>query len=389
MRGFNSLILSLSVSVVKREFRMNYLAYLPYLIRCSVEHSIWNTLSLKLRLMYAMHRVYEAFINCIPFRQHIKHAAPKFSEFNFSLFGKMKMENFKWENSLKFIWWKGNFCAKCQLWMHDACETCVWKLALRTNRGKFINNLQRFVFDTEQMHAHSAPNVCVHSIVVVYLPFKYSHQIHMFSMQEVQDIRNERQPNECGYCINEYTKHFGIRRGACNKTVCPKTFLTNQDEWILFKLVLPLERERESEKINKSNYAISCLKHLIQFGIVSYRCTNLNHGEFFPEFSCGSKKMQSFGVNCKQFMLLKFRKCKEFLNSYTHFHTRIVYDLHYAIHIILVYIFIATENVGIFRLGMTPDGAEHGMYWKKTERRNMSGRERMEMQTMPSPWIMW
>lgn len=106
-------------------------------------------------------------------------------------------------------------------------KTCAGKLVLRTNTRKFINNLQRFVFSTKQMHAHAALFVCLFNCGV-YLPFKYSHQIHTFSMQSSRFSKRA--------CVFRHSDG----RAACNTNVWPKALLTNQDEWILFQLVFVL-----------------------------------------------------------------------------------------------------------------------------------------------------
>lgn len=43
---------------------------------------------------------------------------------------------------------------------------------------------------------------------------------------------------------------------------------------------------RKKKKIHKRNYVISALKHLIQFGTFSFKCTNLNSGVYFLFFFC-------------------------------------------------------------------------------------------------------
>lgn len=127
------------------------------------------------------HWVYEAFINCIPFRQRIQQAAQKFSEFELFFIWKNEDGEFQVRKFIKIYLMEVKFlCA-----MPTMNAWCIQNLfcelvRIRTNTRKFINNLQRFVFSTKQMHActlHWMFNCSV------YLPFKYSHQIHTFSMQ--------------------------------------------------------------------------------------------------------------------------------------------------------------------------------------------------------------
>lgn len=86
----------------------------------------------------------------------------------------------------------------------------------------------------------------VRIFVQLYLPFKYSHQIHTNSMQSSRFLKWTLVNVCCSINYNRInTKHIHIIRclygGACNKIVWPKILSTNQDEWILFIWFLYLQ----------------------------------------------------------------------------------------------------------------------------------------------------
>lgn len=180
--------------------RQTTVAFLQYLIWCSVMHSIRNTLSFKLHLMYAVHRVYEAFINCIPFRQptHQTCCSQKFSEFKFFFIRKNEDREFQVRKFIKIYLMEVKFLCK----MPTINAWCIQNLCLPAHIAyKYREIYKQF---TKICVQHKTNACTVRLCLFVQLYVCHSNILIRFTRSacKVQDCRNERWFNVCVCSVN-------------------------------------------------------------------------------------------------------------------------------------------------------------------------------------------